>query len=81
MRELTPDTITDAVLEQMATTPDPRLKTIAPAAVKHLHTFAREVSLPPARWTCPIEALPRVGADPSEVLKRAEREAVHADAG
>ena len=26
MRELTPETITDAVLDQMATTPDPRLK-------------------------------------------------------
>jgi hypothetical protein len=24
MRELTPDTITDAVIDQMATTPDPR---------------------------------------------------------
>ena len=28
MRELTPETITDAVIEQMATTPDPRLKAI-----------------------------------------------------
>ena len=28
MRELTPATITDAVLDQMATTPDPRLKAI-----------------------------------------------------
>jgi len=26
MGELTPETITDAVLDQMATTPDPRLK-------------------------------------------------------
>ena len=41
MRELTPETITDAVLEQMATTPDPRLKTIMESAVKHLHAFAR----------------------------------------
>ena len=43
MRELTPETITDAVLDQMATTPDPRLKTIMASAVKHLHAFAREV--------------------------------------
>ena len=35
MRELTPETITEAVLEQMATTPDPRLKEIMAAAVKH----------------------------------------------
>ena len=29
MRELTPETITDAVLDQMATTPDPRLKAVS----------------------------------------------------
>jgi hypothetical protein len=28
MRELTPETITEAVLDQKATTPDPRLKAI-----------------------------------------------------
>ena len=47
MRELTPDTITDAVLDQMATTPDPRMREIMAAAVKHLHAFAREVNLTP----------------------------------
>jgi catechol 1,2-dioxygenase/hydroxyquinol 1,2-dioxygenase len=48
MRELTPDTITDAVLEQMATTPDPRMRQVMEAAVRHLHPFAREVNLTPA---------------------------------
>ena len=48
MRELTPDTITDAVLDQMATTPDPRLKEVMASAVKHLHAFAKEVNLTPA---------------------------------
>lgn len=33
MRELTPESITDAVLEQMATTSDPRLKGVMAAAV------------------------------------------------
>ena len=50
MQELTPETITAAVLEQMATTPDKRLKEIMAAAVKHLHAFAREVDLKPAEW-------------------------------
>ena len=50
MQELTPETITDAVLEQMATTPDKRLKEIMAAAVKHLHAFAREVDLKPDEW-------------------------------
>ena len=44
MRELTPETITEAVVEQMASTSDPRLKEVMAAAVKHLHAFAREVS-------------------------------------
>ena len=44
-----PDTITSAVLAQMAATPDPRLKEIMLAAVKH-HNFARETNLPPAEW-------------------------------
>ena len=28
MRELTPETITDAVLDQMSTTPDPRMREV-----------------------------------------------------
>ena len=36
MRELTPETITDAVLDQMATTPDRRMREIMASAVKHL---------------------------------------------
>jgi hypothetical protein len=40
MRELTPETITAAVLDHMAATPDPRLKTIMESAVTHLHPFA-----------------------------------------
>ena len=61
MRELTPDTVTDAVLEQMATTADPRLKEILAAAVKHLHAFAREVKLSPAEWIKGIEFMTAVG--------------------
>jgi hydroxyquinol 1,2-dioxygenase len=61
MRELTPDTITDAVLDQMATTPDPRLKEIMAAAVKHLHAFARDVNLTPQEWIKGIEFMTLVG--------------------
>src|SRR6201998_3607722 len=61
MRELTPDTITDAVLDQMATTPDPRLKEVMAAAVKHLHAFAREVNLTPGEWIKGIEFMTLVG--------------------
>jgi catechol 1,2-dioxygenase/hydroxyquinol 1,2-dioxygenase len=61
MRELTPETITEAVLEQMATTQDARLKEVMAAAVKHLHAFAREVNLTPAEWIKGIEFMTAVG--------------------
>jgi hydroxyquinol 1,2-dioxygenase len=61
MREYTSETITEAVLEQMATTPNLRLKEIMESAVRHLHAFAREVNLTPAEWIYGIEFLTRVG--------------------
>jgi protocatechuate 3,4-dioxygenase beta subunit len=61
MREYTPENITDAVLEQMSTTPDPRFKEIMEAAVRHLHAFAREVNLTPAEWIKGIEFMTKVG--------------------
>jgi hydroxyquinol 1,2-dioxygenase len=61
MRELTPDTITDAVLEQMATTQDPRMKEVMASAVKHMHAFAREVNLTPGEWIKGIAFLTAVG--------------------
>jgi catechol 1,2-dioxygenase/hydroxyquinol 1,2-dioxygenase len=61
MHELTPETITEAVLEQMATTSDPRLKAVMAAAVKHMHAFAREVNLTPAEWLKGIEFMTAVG--------------------
>ena len=59
--QLTPETVTRAVLEQMATTPDPRMREIQEAAVKHLHQFARDVKLTPAEWLAGIDFLTRVG--------------------
>jgi hydroxyquinol 1,2-dioxygenase len=61
MQELTPETITDAVLDQMAATPDPRLKEVMAAAVRHLHAFAREVNLTPAEWIKGIAFMTAVG--------------------
>jgi protocatechuate 3,4-dioxygenase beta subunit len=61
MADLTPDTVTDAVLAQMADTPDERLREIMAAAVKHLHAFAREVKLTPQEWLMGIAFLTEVG--------------------
>lgn len=61
MREYTPETITDVVIEQMATTPDARMKEVMESAVRHLHAFAREVNLTPAEWIKGIEFMTKVG--------------------
>jgi hydroxyquinol 1,2-dioxygenase len=61
MREHTPETITEAVIEQMAGTENPRLKEIMESAVRHLHAFAREVNLTPAEWLRGIELMTRIG--------------------
>lgn len=61
MQELTPETITDAVLDQMATTPDPRMREVMASAVRHLHAFAREANLTPAEWIKGIAFMTAVG--------------------
>src|ERR1700760_3510244 len=61
MKNYTPQSVTEAVLQQMDGTADERLKTIVASAVRHLHAFAREVNLTPAEWLKAIEFLTRVG--------------------
>jgi hydroxyquinol 1,2-dioxygenase len=61
MQDLDENTATDAALAQMANTPDPRLKQIMDAAVRHLHAFAREVDLTPVEWLTAIQFLTSVG--------------------
>ncbi len=61
MRDLNETTVTDAALEQIARTPDPRLRQIMAAAVRHLHDFSREVNLTPEEWLVGIKFLTEVG--------------------
>jgi hydroxyquinol 1,2-dioxygenase len=61
MRAIDEHTITDAALEQMSSTPDPRLKQIMAALVRHLHAFTREVDLTPEEWLEAIRFLTAVG--------------------
>src|ERR1700733_5510259 len=61
MRAIDQNTITDAALEQMSTTSDPRLKQIMESLVRHLHSFAREVDLTPDEWLEGIKFLTAVG--------------------
>ena len=61
MRNLNQDTITQAVVARLETTPDPRLKEILTSLVQHLHDFAREVRLTEAEWMQGIEFLTATG--------------------
>ena len=61
MEDLNETTVTEAVLQQMAGTEDPRLREIMAAAVRHLHAFAREVSLKPEEWLFGIKFMTEVG--------------------
>jgi hydroxyquinol 1,2-dioxygenase len=61
MRTIDANTITDAVLEQMASTPNPRFRQIMEALVRHLHDFAREVDLTPEEWLEGIRYLTATG--------------------
>ena len=61
MDDLTTTTVTDAVLAQMATTGNPRLREIMASLVRHMHDFARDVKLTPDEWLTAIGFLTRVG--------------------
>ncbi len=53
--------ITKEVVEAFHDTPDPRLKEIMGALVRHLHDFAREVDLTEEEWKFAIDYLTRTG--------------------
>jgi hydroxyquinol 1,2-dioxygenase len=50
MRNLDENTITAEVLGRIVNTPNPRLKQIMTALIRHLHDFAREVELTEQEW-------------------------------
>ena len=53
--------LTQAVLQRLEGTDDPRFVQIMESLVRHLHAFAREVELQPAEWMQGIEFLTDVG--------------------
>ena len=61
MRNLNQHTITQAVLERFAATPNPRLKEIVNSLVTHLHDFARDVKLTEEEWMKGIQYLTATG--------------------
>ncbi|MBT2324358.1 hydroxyquinol 1,2-dioxygenase [Variovorax paradoxus] len=55
------DSITQDVIEAFAKTPDPRLRELMTALVKHMHAFAREVDLKPDEWLAAMKFLEATG--------------------
>lgn len=61
MRNMTEADLTQVVLERYASTPNPRLRTLLHALIRHLHAFAREVRLTEDEWMAAIQFLTRTG--------------------
>jgi hydroxyquinol 1,2-dioxygenase len=53
--------LTDEVISSFANTPDPRLRDLLSALVRHLHAFARETELTLPEWEYAIDFLTRTG--------------------
>jgi len=53
--------LTEDVLAAFAGTPDPRLRALMTALVRHLHAFAREVDLTPDEWLAAMKFLDATG--------------------
>jgi hypothetical protein len=65
------DDVTDVVLAAMAGAPDPRLRTVMAAFVRHLHAFVREVQLTPDEYDLAIDFLNRIGKAQTTPITRA----------
>ena len=60
-RNKTDDDITAEVLARFSETPDPRLREIMLALIRHLHAFVKDVQLTEAEWFHAIEILTEAG--------------------
>ena len=61
MSDYNQDKLTEDVLAAFAGTPEPRLRTLMSALVKHIHAFAREVDLTPEEWLAGMKFLDATG--------------------
>lgn len=61
MREFSEQTLTEAVIDRFANTPDPRLKKVMISLVRHLHDFIRDTQPTFDEWVAGINFLTRTG--------------------
>jgi hydroxyquinol 1,2-dioxygenase len=58
---MTPEQLTEQVLDAYAGTADPRLRQLLAALIRHLHAFAAETRLTPQEWLTGLEFLTATG--------------------
>jgi protocatechuate 3,4-dioxygenase beta subunit len=61
MRNVAPNTVTQAFLDYMGPGTDPRLREVMTALARHLHDFTREIHLTHDEWRTAIALLTRAG--------------------
>jgi hydroxyquinol 1,2-dioxygenase len=61
MPYVTEENLTDVVIDRWKDIPDPRLREVMAAAIRHLHGFVREVEPTPEEWFAAIQFLTRTG--------------------
>lgn len=61
MQHMTEDQLTAEVVRRLDATPDPRLREVMQALVRHLHAFAKEVRLTDEEWFAGITFLTATG--------------------
>lgn len=71
MRDLTEENITQAALARFSDTPDPRLRAVMAALIRHLHGFIREIEPTEEEWFEGISFLTEIGQMCSDVRQEA----------
>ena len=61
MSYVTESNLTDLARERWSNIPDPRLREVMTALVKHVHAFVREIEPTEAEWATAIDWLTRTG--------------------
>ena len=61
MNAMTPAELTDDVAKAFGATPDPRLRELITALLRHLHAFATETGLTPEEWMAGLQFLTATG--------------------
>jgi hypothetical protein len=63
MRDVSPDTLTQAFADYAAKAEDPRTREVLCSLARHMHAFVKETKLSHAEWMAGLMALTRAGEE------------------